>query len=139
MKEVRRINDHHVYAAVPDLDAKGHRMETARKIKDFNSTADDPENVRCRLVVQQYKNFVQRRHAPWNSTAVVVETLAQFGSVQTTQGKRDSHSEAQRWHSFTLFSPTKRGFTWDLRVACEDRDAAGASKHLVWPTAARSP
>ena len=64
-------------------------METASWIEDFKPTADDPENVHCRLVVQQYKNFVQRRHAPWNSTAVVVETLAQLWQCpnHTRQGR----------------------------------------------------
>ena len=75
------MSDHHVCGEVPDLQAKDHRMETARWIEDFKPTADDLQNVRCRLVVQQDMGLIgSRRHASGNSTAVDVETLAQFGS-----------------------------------------------------------
>ena len=39
---------------MPDHEAKGHRMESSRWIADFKPTPDDPENVRCVLVVQQF-------------------------------------------------------------------------------------
>ena len=81
-------------------------MEIVRWIKDFKFAAGDPENVRCRLVVQQYKDFVSKRHASGNSTSVDVEIVAQFGSVQTAERQERNHTPgAQLWHSFTTFYP----------------------------------
>ena len=53
------MNDHYVYDGTSDHEAKGHRMATASSIVDFKPTADDPENVRCRLTVQQQSDFVR--------------------------------------------------------------------------------
>ena len=57
------MNEYHVYDEVPDHEAKGHRMETARWTEDFKPTADDPENVRCRLV-HNPKEIGGKQHQP---------------------------------------------------------------------------
>ena len=58
MEQPGRMNEHHLYDEVPH-EAKGRRMEKARWIEVFKPTADDLDNVSCRLVVQQYKDFVR--------------------------------------------------------------------------------
>ena len=93
-------------------EAKCHRVESARWIEDLKFAPDDPENVRCRLVVQQHKDFVRDHAHEGNAPLWTCRLLLSLAVPESPQVTREMGlCDAHWWYSFTLFSQTMRGFT----------------------------
>ena len=58
------MNEYYVFDEVPDHEAKGHRMETARWTEDFKPTADDPENVSRIITRTSFETHAHRGTQP---------------------------------------------------------------------------
>ena len=61
LTELKHMNDHHVYDWIDEADIpKGTKVETSRWLDDLKPRDGDENNVRSRIVVQQYN--VDKRH-----------------------------------------------------------------------------